>query len=112
MKGQRRVFSESFKRGKVRLYESGKMTVSQMSRFYEISETALYKWISKYRTTPITQRIVVEDESDYLELLAAQKRIEKMERLIGNQQLTIAYQQAILEAASAHYEEDVEKKFS
>ena len=67
MKKVRRAFSENFKRDKVRLYESGKMSASQLSKYYDISETTIYKWIEKYRTTPSSERIVVETESDYLE---------------------------------------------
>jgi transposase len=111
MKKTRRVFSESFKRDKVKLYETGRMSVSQLSKLYEISETVMYKWIDKYRSTPSSERVVVETDSDYLKLLELQNRIEKMERLIGNQQIELAYRKAIIESASEHYEEDVEKKF-
>jgi len=111
MKKVRRVFSDSFKKDKVRMYETGKMTVPQMARLYDVSETALYKWIDKFRTTPSTQRIVIETDSDYLQVLEMQKRVESMERLIGNQQIQLDYQKSVIEAASEHYEEDIEKKF-
>ena len=111
MKKTRRVFSEGFRKDKVKLYETGKMSVSQISRLYDISETALYKWIAKYRTTPPSERIVVETDSDYLKLVELQKRVEKMERLIGNQQIEIDYQKSIIEAANEHFNEDIEKKF-
>ena len=111
MKKTRRVFSEGFKKDKVKLYETGKMSVSQLSKLYEISETALYKWIEKYRTTPTSERIVVETDSDYLKLVELQKRVEKMERLIGNQQIEIEYRKAVIAAANEHYKEDIEKKF-
>jgi len=111
MKKGRKIFSESFKKDKVRLYETGKMTISQLSKLYEVSETALYKWVSKYRMTPASQRIVLETDSDYLQLLELQKRVDSMERLIGSQQIIIDYKEAIIKSASAHYGEDVEKKF-
>lgn len=111
MKKTRRVFSESFKRDKVQLYEKGKMSVLQMSKLYDISETSLYKWIDRYRTSPKSDRIVIESESDYVKLLELQKRVEAMARLIGDQQIKIEYQQAVIKAVSEHYEEDVEKKF-
>ena len=111
MKKKRKIYSESFKRDKVKMYETGKMSISRMSTFYDISETALYKWVAKYRTTPSTERIVMETESDYLKLVELQDRIDKMERLIGTQQLQLEYQQEILRAAGEHYKEDVEKKF-
>jgi transposase len=111
MKKNRRVFSEGFKRDKVNLYETGKMSVSQLGKLYEISETAIYRWIEKYRTSPVGERVVVENDSDYLKLLELQKRVESMEKLIGNQQLQIVYHKSIIIAASEHYKEDVEKKF-
>ncbi len=111
MKKIRRVFSEGFKKDKVKLYETGKMSVSQISKLYDISETVLYKWIGRYRTTPSSERIVVETDSDYLKLVELQKRVEKMERLTGNQQIEIEYRKAIIEAATEHYKEDIEKKF-
>lgn len=111
MKKLRRVFSEGFKKDKVHLYEAGKMSVVQIAKLYDISETVLYKWINKYRTTPGSERIVIETDSDYLKLLELQKRVESMERLIGTQQIKIDYQNALLDAASEHYKEDIEKKF-
>lgn len=111
MKKIRRVFSEGFKKDKVHLYETGKMSVAHICRLYDVSETALYKWINKYRTTPASERIVIETDSDYLKLLELQKRVEKLERMIGNQQIEIEYRKGIIDAASEHFGEDVEKKF-
>jgi len=111
MKKSRRVFSEGFKRDKVRLYETGKMSIGDIAKVYDISETALYKWVSKYRMTPAAERIVVETDSDYLKLVQLQKRVEDMERLIGNQQIKLEYQTALIQAASEHFKMDIEKKF-
>lgn len=93
------------------MYETGRMSISGMSKLYDISETALYKWVNKYRSTPATERIVLETESDYLKLVELRERIDKMERLIGVQQLKLSYHQAILKEAGEHYNEDIEKKF-
>ena len=105
----KRIFSESFKRDKVRLYETGKMSVAAISKLYAISETAIYKWIDKYRSTPAAERIVVETDSDYLQLRLLEERIEKMERLIGTQQIELDYWRSVIAAASDHYGEDVKK---
>ncbi|MEE9372361.1 MAG: transposase [Saprospiraceae bacterium] len=107
----RRVFSEIFKREKVRLLEMGKLSVSGLSRMYNISETSIYKWKKKYSTYPAEDRIVVETESDYLQALQMNKRIADLERLLGSQQLKLDYFQRVLTHASEHYKEDVEKKF-
>lgn len=107
----RRIFSESFKKEKVRLYETGKMTMSQISRTYGVSQTSLYKWLDRFRTLPKNERIVVETDSDYIALSGLQKRVDNMERLIGNQQIKIDYLEALIKVAGEHYGEDIEKKF-
>ncbi len=54
----------------------------------------------------------METNSDYLKLVELQDRVEKMERLVGNQQMVLEYHKAILAAASEHYKEDVEKSLT
>ena len=108
---KKRIFSESFKRDKVRLYETGKMSITQLSKLYQVSETALYKWVDKYRNTPASERVVLESNSDYVALMALQQRVDKMERLIGTQHIRIDYLQSVIKSATTHYGEDIEKKF-
>ena len=107
----KRIFSENFKKEKVRLYETGRMTMSQISRTYGVSQTSLYKWLDRFRTLPKNERIVVETDSDYIALSGLQKRVDNMERIIGNQQIKIDYLQALIKVAAEHYGEDIEKKF-
>lgn len=110
-KTPRRVFSETFKREKVRILEKGQMSVSALSRMYDISETSLYKWKNKYGTYPPEERVVLETESDYLKVLQLSKQVSDMERLIGSQQIKIEYLNFVLKHASEHFKEDIEKKF-
>ena len=44
---QRRHFSESFKKEKVRDVELGLIRVSELCREYEVSSTSVYRWINK-----------------------------------------------------------------
>ena len=111
MNKTRRVFSESFKREKVRILEMGKMSISGMSRMYDVSETSLYKWKKKYSSYPAADRVVMETESDYLQLLQLSKQVEDMQRLIGVQQVKLDYFSRVLTQANAHFGEDIEKKF-
>lgn len=48
-KNQRKVFSESFKKAKVALIESGKITVSSTAKQYDVSYTAVSRWVKKIR---------------------------------------------------------------
>ena len=45
---QNRCFSESFRKKKVKEIERNLSTVSEISREYEVSSTAVYKWMYKY----------------------------------------------------------------
>lgn len=110
-KQPRRIFSELFKREKVRLLETGKTTVRELCRLYEVSETSIYKWKLKYSTLPGDERVVVEKDSEYLKVVQLSKRLEDMERVIGKQQIKLDYMNGVIAQASKHYEEDIEKKF-
>ncbi len=60
----RRVFSDQLKRKIVGHLESGKASVLQVSREYEVSETSVYRWLEKYsRTLRSSTKIVVEMEA-------------------------------------------------
>ena len=44
----RSTFSIEFKKEKVLLIEQGKLKVSEVSKMYEVTQTAVYKWLLKY----------------------------------------------------------------
>ena len=41
----RRTFSTAFKKEKVSLIEQGKLTISEVKKVYEVSDTSVRKWI-------------------------------------------------------------------
>ncbi|MEP2668462.1 MAG: transposase, partial [Cyclobacteriaceae bacterium] len=60
-----RYFSESFKMKKVREIERNLVSVLEVSREYEVSATAVYKWLDKYSLYRKRQvRQVIEPMSD------------------------------------------------
>ncbi len=107
----RRVFSESFKKGKVKLVQTGKVSISQISRTYGVSRGAIYKWMVKYTTLPKYEKVVVETDSDFIKLLETTKKKENLERLVGKQQVRLDYYEELLILVNEHLGEDVEKKF-
>ena len=44
----RRVFSEEFKKARVKEYESGKFTVNELGRLFGLQPKVIYRWIYKY----------------------------------------------------------------
>lgn len=109
---QNRYFSESFKRTKVEEVEKGLIGISELAREYEVTRSAVYKWIYKYsRMRKRKERMVVENESDTKKLQLMKEKIRELERIIGQKQILIDFQQKVIELAEEEYKVDIKKKF-
>jgi transposase-like protein len=75
----RRVFSAEFKREKDALIEQGKLRVSEVCKTYEVSQTAVRKWLSQYGKLGKTERMVVEKISEELKNIELLKKIAELE---------------------------------
>jgi len=98
---QRRVFSEEFKKYKVKELIEKKITVRQLSRLYEVSVVAIYKWLYKY-SVHYQQRtkLVIEMESEAYKTMQLLQRVAELERVIGQKQLEIDFLNKLLEIGS------------
>lgn len=108
---QYRYFSESFKKDKVREIERNIRTVSQISREFEVSSSAIYKWIYKYsayRKKGIRQ--IVEPMSDAKKIKALEDRIRELERAVGQKQMQLDFTEKMVEIASEMVGYDIKKK--
>lgn len=109
---ERRYFSEAFRQARVKEIETGQSSVSEISRAYQVSRSAVYKWIRKYSVhyrKAIVQ--VVEPKSETKKRLALEEKLAQLEQMIGQQQVRIQYYEKLLELLEAHYEIDIEKNF-
>ena len=108
-----RYFSEGFKRQIVSDIEKNIVIISEVCREYQVSHTAVYKWLYKYslmRKKGIKQ--VVEAESDTRKLLQLKERIKELERIIGQKQLMIDFQDKMIEIAEEEYKIEIKKKLN
>jgi transposase len=106
-----RYFSEGFKRQKVSEIEKHLTTITEICREYQVSNTAVYNWVYKYslmRKKGIRQ--VVEAESDTRKLLQLKERIKELERIIGQKQIMIDFQDKMIEVAEEEYKIEIKKK--
>jgi transposase len=109
----RRNFSEDFKRKKVSELDRNLISVAALCREYQVSRAAVYKWIYAYssmRKKGLKQ--VVEAKSDSQKLLAMREQIKELERIIGEKQVKLDFQEKLIELAEAEYKVDIKKKFS
>lgn len=108
---QNRYFSESFKKKIVREIEHNITGVSEVSREYEVSRTAVYNWIYKYslmKKKDIKQ--VVEPKSDTQKIKALKEQIKELERLVGQKQIQLEFKDKMIEIAEQMYGVDIKKK--
>lgn len=108
-----RGFSDSFKLQKVREIETGKSTVSDICKQYQVSATSVYRWLTKFGLMKDKkERLIVETQSDTRELLALKKKVAELERIVGQKQILIDFKDKMIEIAEEMYGVDIKKKFS
>ena len=108
-----RYFSEDFKRKKVRELDRNLITIAALCRAHQVSPAAVYKWIYKYsamRKKGLKQ--VIEAKSDSGKLLAMREQIKELERIIGEKQIKLDFQEKLIELAESEYKIDIKKKFT
>jgi transposase len=108
---QRRIFSESFKREKVREIIEKRSTISDVCKVNEVSYTSVHRWLGTYSGAKKLTRTIVESKSDTTKILALQKKIAELERLVGQKQVQLDFQEKMIEIAEETYQVDIKKKF-
>jgi len=88
----KRLFSEEFKKSRVKEYESGEFTVAELGRLFDIL------------------RIVEMEKSSTKKVKDLEKRIKELERVIGQKQLNIDYLEKLIEIADEEFDIDIRKK--
>lgn len=113
MKNQKKIrqFSTAFKKEKVKMLEQKQVTVRQLSQLYDVSETAIRKWLRKYSTQlQPSERIIIEKESEGYKTGELLKKVAELERTIGKKQLEIDFLNKIIEFGSQEAGFNIKKK--
>ena len=106
-----RIFSLAFKKEKVDLLDSGKITVNELSKIYEVSPTAIYKWKKKFSKLDQSERVVVEKISEARKNSELLQRIKYLEQVIGKKQLELDYYKSAIDVLKEKEGEDILKKY-
>ena len=108
-----RFFSEDFKKKKVGEIEKNLVTVQQISREYQVSRAAVYKWVYRYSVMrKKSVKMVIESQSDTHKIETLKKKVAELERLIGQKQILIDFQAKMIELAEQEYNINIKKKYS
>lgn len=108
-----RVFSEAFKKERVSDYESGRLTVLQISKLYSVTRGAVYKWIYKYSSYNAKGLKVVEmGKSSTKKVTELEAKVAELERLLGRKQIQLDYFETMIELAKEEHNIDFKKNFN
>jgi transposase len=108
----RRVFSEDLKKEIVQRIELEKVGISQVSREYSVSPSAVYLWLDKYsRHLKKGEVMVVQKESEEKKSQELRTKIAELERIIGQKQMEIDFLNKVIEIGSEEVKVDIKKKF-
>jgi transposase len=107
---RRRVFSDEFKKKKVREIERKQTTVSEISRTYDVRPWAVRLWLYKYGSNSTKGvKLIVEEESDTRKIKELQSKIAELERMLGQKEVQLIFQDKLIEIAEETYGIDIKK---
>ena len=107
----RKIIDLDLKLDLVRQIESGELTVYETAKVYQISTTAVYRWLYKYSDLYKKQtRVIVEKKSISKKNQELRDQIKELEQALGQKQMRVDYLEKLLEVASDRLGEDIEKK--
>jgi len=110
---QSRVFSEEYKKSKVRELIEKRITVTELKRYLEVSRATIYNWLYKYSPHHEQKSIlVVQMESEATKTKYYLQRVQELERVIGQKQLEIDFLNKLIEIGSEELGFDLKKNFN
>lgn len=105
------MFDLGLKLQLVKQIEKGELRVRDVSQLYQVSTTAVYKWLRKYSDLYMSNtRMIVESKSLSKKQKEQAERIKELERALGQKQMRIDYLEKLMALASDRMGEDIEKK--
>ena len=108
---ERRYFSEAARRFIVDEIDNG-LSKAEAARKYEVSQGAIYKWISKYsKRYQATLVKVVEHVSESNKVKKLEAELEQAYALLGRVKAESMFLQKIIEKADEAYDTDLKKNF-
>ena len=105
-----RNFSVEFKKEKSRLLVTGKLSIKDACKLYEVSRTTLYKWIYLYTKVEKGVKTVVQMDSEEYRTKELLGKVAELERIIGQKQIELDYMHKLVEISSEEVGYDIKKK--
>jgi transposase len=106
-----RYFSTDFKKRKVSEIERNLVSISEVSREYQVSLTSVYRWIYKYsKMRKKQEKQVVESQSDTRKLAELRQKIKELEQMLGQKEAEVMILNKMIELTEEETGLDIKKK--
>ena len=110
---KQRIFSDTFKKARVKEFEQGLLTVREISTLYKVCPQAVYKWLYKYSATLQKGTVqVVQMESEFHKTKQLLAQVKELEAALGRKQLEVEYLEKLISLASSEWKVDLKKNFA
>lgn len=107
-----RVFSEEFKRSKVKDLKNGLISMADLCKLYSVSRASVYKWLYLYSEAEKGVKTVVQMDSEQFKTKQLLQRLAELERIVGQKQMEIDFLNKGFELASEELGYDLKKKYA
>jgi len=107
---RRRRFSASFRKEQVKLIESGKATIIELSRLYEVRPDNVRKWVKRFGTKKLPEIIIITNSSEIDRLKDLEKENLNLKQIIGEQQVKLIHLEQLTTLAKEQLGDGFEKK--
>lgn len=112
-KAQNRIFSEDFKKQKVKELDEKLISICELVNLYSVSRTSIYKWMAKYSVHyQQGTKMVVQMESESNKKNKSFSVKQSLNALLDNEQMEIDFLNKLIEISSQELKIDLRKNFS
>lgn len=112
LKKQRRITDE-FKKGIVKDFESGQLSIAQLSSLYGVHSSMIYRWIYKFSNFNAQGvRIIEMKMSSTEKIKELEKKVKELERIVGNKQIMIDFLEKMIELTKEELDIDIKKNYN
>lgn len=106
----KRIFTEEFKKARVKEYERGEHSVLEISRLFTIQKAIIYRWIYSFSAyNRKSAKIVEMKDSGVKKVKDMELRIKELERVVGQKQLKIDFLEKMIDLAKDEFGLDIKK---
>jgi len=110
---QRRIFSDKLKKKIVKDIETGKVSVTAVSREYQVSIASIYLWLKKFSGhLHSSTTLVMQMDSEQYRSKELEKKVIELEAALGRKQMEVDYLNKLIEIAGEELGTDIKKNIS